>query len=640
MLGFRGEQNLALQHEIVDTGIHSATRKSKVKGELLRKQTVVSLFSLILLCLVSQNANAQLRSNAFERASIDSGEVLASPLAVVGGFDLNNNGWGEFIVLSDQPDHQLKIFEATGDNRYALRSSTSTGTSHYRSGGLDVGNLDDDPELEIVVAHQDGLVFDVDPSTLTPIPHPAHVLPSVTSPDAVKILREGKSPHYFIVCNSDSLVAYIWNGAGWSISDKIDNISTPNDMAIGDTDGDGLKEIVVVSENTARELLAITSFSDGKFAADGTILNNSLPKDDSGPYPRVAVGDLDRNGTDEIAVSWFSEYIGGVVLYNYRSGFYDRDAYEVVDLDEPQVRTIPVGIHDFDHDGRGEIYFAEGEEHLSCVEFNGRDGKGKFETPDFDARVRILGEIPKGFAFASQILNRTLDGDRFTDIPVLAENLLYVLEAVPFNISVAVDSANQVVPPGGATFPYNLQIENNVNGTKALDFWAKLIRPDGSVVDPAFGPKSFALDSLEVLIQSPPITVRPNDDPGNYTLVAFIGSYPGDTLDSDTTGFTKLGVEKAEGPQKSVLLHNSPNPFNPSTTIRYELSQTSRVSLRVYNMLGQEVATLVDGFEEPGAKSVIWEGTSQSGDPLPSGVYFSVLRVGDLVATDKMLLLK
>jgi len=134
--------------------------------------------------------------------------------------------------------------------------------------------------------------------------------------------------------------------------------------------------------------------------------------------------------------------------------------------------------------------------------------------------------------------------------------------------------------------------------------------------------------------------VRPNDDPGNYTLVAFIGSYPGDTLDSDTTGFTKLGVEKAEGPQKSVLLHNSPNPFNPSTTIRYELSQTSRVSLRVYNMLGQEVATLVDGFEEPGAKSVIWEGTSQSGDPLPSGVYFSVLRVGDLVATDKMLLLK
>ncbi len=607
----------------------------------MKKQLLTSLLSFVILCLGSQRGNSQLRSNAFERATVDSGSVITSARAVVGGFDLNNNGWGEFIVLSNVTGQQLRIYEATGNNRYTLRSSTSTGTLYHQNGGLDVGNLDNDPELEIVVAHQLGLVFDIDPATLTIVPHPAPILPSATYPVSVKILDGGKSPHYFVVCNQDSLVAYIWNGAGWTVSDRYDNGSiAPFDMAIGDTDGDGLSEIVIVSESTDYELLAIVSFGNGKFTTAGKILNNSLPKDDSGPHPRVAVGDLDRDGTDEIAVSWFSEYFGGVVVYDYQGGFYDRDAWVLVNLDEPQVETIPVGIHDFDLDGRGEIYFAEQLQHMSYVEFNGNRGKGQFEASDFDARVKMLNRSPVTFTFTPRISNRTLDGDRFTDIPVLTESLLYVLEAVPFKITVAIDSANQIIPPGGATFPYNLQIENNINGTKSLSFWAKLIRPDGSEVDPAFGPKSFALDSLEVLTQSPSITVRPNDDPGDYTLVAFIGSYPGDTLDSDTTGFTKLGADIARGPEKSALLHNSPNPFNPSTTVRYELAQASRVSLKVYNTLGQEVATLVDGFEEPGVKSVVWEGTSSNGETLPSGVYFSVLRAGDLIATDKMLLLK
>jgi hypothetical protein len=85
---------------------------------------------------------------------------------------------------------------------------------------------------------------------------------------------------------------------------------------------------------------------------------------------------------------------------------------------------------------------------------------------------------------------------------------------------------------------------------------------------------------------------------------------------------------------RSAPLESYPNPFNASTTLRYEMANALHVILKVYNILGQEVATLVDEAQEPGYKSVEWDAGSVS-----SGVYLCRLQAGNLVQTRKLVLM-
>ena len=88
-------------------------------------------------------------------------------------------------------------------------------------------------------------------------------------------------------------------------------------------------------------------------------------------------------------------------------------------------------------------------------------------------------------------------------------------------------------------------------------------------------------------------------------------------------------------PSAFALLQNYPNPFNPTTTISYQLPAQSHVTLRVYDVLGREVETLVNRVEQPGYKSVTFDGGN-----LASGMYFYRLQAGDQAAVKKFLLLK
>jgi hypothetical protein len=92
-------------------------------------------------------------------------------------------------------------------------------------------------------------------------------------------------------------------------------------------------------------------------------------------------------------------------------------------------------------------------------------------------------------------------------------------------------------------------------------------------------------------------------------------------------------------PSSYELSQNYPNPFNPTTQIRYNLEKPGLVSVKVYDLLGREVVTLVNTHQGAGSYTVTFN-TAQIGRSLSSGVYFYRLESGSFVANNKMLLVK
>ena len=93
-------------------------------------------------------------------------------------------------------------------------------------------------------------------------------------------------------------------------------------------------------------------------------------------------------------------------------------------------------------------------------------------------------------------------------------------------------------------------------------------------------------------------------------------------------------------PEKYALHQNYPNPFNASTAIRYQIPQDGRVTLKVFNTLGQRVRTLVDVDQKAGEYGVLWDGRDAEGGEVASGLYFCRLRVGEFGETVKMVLIR
>ncbi len=98
--------------------------------------------------------------------------------------------------------------------------------------------------------------------------------------------------------------------------------------------------------------------------------------------------------------------------------------------------------------------------------------------------------------------------------------------------------------------------------------------------------------------------------------------------------------EPAEHPEELLLLGAFPNPFNPLTTIVFEVPSEGFASLEVYNLNGQRVRHLVNGTVSAGKHSVVWNGCDDNGNMLASGIYFSRLTMGRSIATNRMVFVK
>ncbi|MCI0493958.1 T9SS type A sorting domain-containing protein, partial [candidate division KSB1 bacterium] len=106
-------------------------------------------------------------------------------------------------------------------------------------------------------------------------------------------------------------------------------------------------------------------------------------------------------------------------------------------------------------------------------------------------------------------------------------------------------------------------------------------------------------------------------------------------------GTTAVEGRAPEGlPQSYALAQNYPNPFNAQTVIEYQLPQAGHVKLVVYNLLGQEIKTLINKNHEAGQYNLVWNGKDNLGQAVPSGVYFYRIQAEGFTETKKMLLLE
>ena len=104
----------------------------------------------------------------------------------------------------------------------------------------------------------------------------------------------------------------------------------------------------------------------------------------------------------------------------------------------------------------------------------------------------------------------------------------------------------------------------------------------------------------------------------------------------------KTGVTSENGsiPVEYSLCQNFPNPFNPETTLRFQLPKAGRVKLTVFDIRGSIIRILSDGMIEAGHHELKWDGKDEHGSPAASGVYFVRMEAGDFIEHRKMILMR
>jgi hypothetical protein len=101
-----------------------------------------------------------------------------------------------------------------------------------------------------------------------------------------------------------------------------------------------------------------------------------------------------------------------------------------------------------------------------------------------------------------------------------------------------------------------------------------------------------------------------------------------------------LDVDGDQLPTVYALHQNYPNPFNPVTNLSYDLPEDAMVNITVFDMMGRVVRTLVNGQQSAGYKSLQWNGTNNSGQPISAGLYIYTIQAGEFSQTKKMIFLK
>ncbi len=558
--------------------------------------------------LLAQHNGAGGRIHVFENQGINSWELVYSTAVIdssdssnnaryATGADLDGDGLGEIVYVSGSgydldanPDYTIGVYVWEYDGN---------GTDHYGVRPATIGNFYEiDPELgenPTFVHAQKLQAVDVDGDGQQELLVPAN----------------GPNDHdVFYVLSVSGEYATDEAGSGfasWNIESRInprDDSDTygggsPIDMLAADLDGDGQMEISYHSWNNF-------NFFNGMAVGDGEVL---LPTADT-PGSHLAatvedhvalfggtVADVDGDGNDEVYYPNF--FTGHIAVLNYGPGddvlSIGEDNFTLEAILEGGAGGVAVG--DVDGDGRPEIiaggsgYSASAyndglpSEFIRITEFNGGDPSDPanyspvqrvdtshpIDTTGFHVVHRDSAGVLSTYFETAIAKQGTIGSD---NDPVFPSGLVYLGDADgDGNVEIAlsfqgVDDSLQVIDE-----VYNA-------GTNIYD---RTVRETFAAPARAF---------LRIYEFSPDFVVSIDDDRGSL-------------------------------PDGFALHANYPNPFNPSTTFSFTLPRETSVTVRIYDVMGRVVRTLIDDRLHPaGTYQVTWDATSETTRPVASGTYF------------------
>ncbi len=477
-----------------------------------------------------------------------------------------------------------------------------------------------------------------------------------------------------------SIFVYEWNPTSsqyelmWSWADtslKTGGASFPT-MAVTDLDGDGNQEITLgmpsgsgwPAPDVSPTVIYVFEFGDEGLPTEPTATWTAETGPGSNTRPSaMAAADIDGDGQEEVAVAFrkFSDAGTNDALMIFSldgefMGDFTQFKIEMIDTTGDWGSVYSADITDLDNDGNLEAYFST-------------DYHTIYEATGPDSYKLYYEEKPKYGPWTIQATAQwDIDGDGTNELVFGKTNgSLCILHGIKDLANI--DSTNEAlikeVEPGGCRgltvgdYDGDGKTDIFMGGNYAGSVW-RIKYKGGDITDsasysfekvfqdttPSGGARVYSVSFAGDYFSTKEGGSKVNDMNKNGQPELLIAYEDGDSLQNwivmlEGNGVT--GIELNPGEQilnTYTLKQNYPNPFNPTTAISFVIPKAEHISLKIYNMLGQEIKTLVDDDLNPGSYSKVWDGTNNLGQNVPSGVYIYTLQAGQHKLSKKMTLIR
>lgn len=525
--------------------------------------------------------------------------MVASQMGIVkAGFDTDQDGKGEFLcAYTDMGENYLLMYEATDDGDYELVWYWKYPVPANTFAGIAVGDIDNNGKVDIITTM---------PSQVTITPNP----PRLWVFEWNGVVGENKYGVYEPGVEMPEPTAE-WN---LELPDNID--FRPYSLIIEDIDGDGDNELIVGVRQGGRGREVIVASVTGELSGFGSFeIEYNLQGLTGGSLYSVTTGDLDGDGKKEIhAMIW--DFFSLYMIENTAP-----DQYELltslprvfVDTQIDYGALDGIVVADVNEDGINEMYIAGTESPNQLFIITNVTDIAAITPQDIKPFYRIP---QKGLGRLRTLSVVDTDGDGNLSLMIAGERNGQIFELKYKGEGDPADSTSWDLIVAFDIFEYS-----------------GFSPDDNPTIEPRLFYGSFAGD-------------MDGNGKMEYVFVNYRTSFftaTNDTLFPDDAYVWVIEKDAAPSnvntgnmtPRNFELSQNFPNPFNPITRISYQLAREEFVSLKVYDVLGKEVSTLVSDKQGAGKYTVNFNASN-----LPSGLYLYRLEAGNYISSKKMILLK